>query len=79
MEKTAIKKALYKQNPKAQFEYIRKGKAYYWTFVNEYEEDGTFTSHRITFEIPVDDMGDADFFAEMESKLLQRWIIDQVE
>ena len=27
------------------------------------------------FEIPVSDMGDADFGAVMEAKLLNRWII----
>jgi hypothetical protein len=71
MEKNEIKKALYKQNPKAQFDYIRKGNAYYNTVVEDADSGSVF----VKFEIPVDDMGDADFFAEMESKLLQRWII----
>jgi len=28
----------------------------------------------VVFEIPVIDMGDADFFQEMDSKYLNRWI-----
>lgn len=71
MEKNEIKKALYKQNPTADFQYIRKGNAYYSTKIN-YQTPNEFL---VTFEIPVEDMGDADFFAEMESKLLQRWIM----
>lgn len=67
MEKNEIKKALYKQNPKAALDYIRKGNAYYFTVL----EDGT----KINFEVPVSDMGDADFFGDMDSKLLNRWIV----
>jgi len=73
MEKNEIKKALYKQNPTAKLDYIRKGNAYYSTVV-DYVVAG-MTGVLIRFEIPVEDMGDADFGAEMESKLLQRWII----
>jgi hypothetical protein len=75
MEKNEIKKALYKQNPIAKLDYIRKGNAYYYTYVNKHFDDGTFESHDVRFEIPINDMGDADFGAEMESKLLQRWIM----
>lgn len=67
MEKNEVKKALYKQNPKATFNFIRKGVAYYTTEINE-----TF---QIFFEIPVIDMGDADFESTMDAKLLIRWII----
>lgn len=62
-----IKKALYKQNPMASFEYIRKGLAYYRSNLN----DGTV----ISFEIPVSDMGDADFNNYIEAKYLIRWIV----
>ena len=65
MEKIEIKKALYKQKPKARIKFIRMGTAYYYADLEE---------KRIQFEIPVDDMGDADFLPEMEAKLLQRWI-----
>ena len=67
MEKNEVKKKLYKQNPKATFNFIRKGVAYYTTEINE-----TF---QIFFEIPVIDMGDADFESTMDAKLLIRWII----
>ena len=30
----------------------------------------------VFFEIPVDDMGDADFKSEMDAKLLNRWIVE---
>lgn len=62
-----VKKILYKENPKALLEYIRKGHAYYSSQLS----DGKF----ITFEIPIGDMGDADFRATMDGKLLIRWII----
>ena len=75
MEKNEIKKELYKQNPKAQLEYIRKGKAYYSTMISSEGSLGT-NGTMVTFEIPVEDMGDADFGIEMEAKLLQRWIME---
>ena len=71
MELNDIKKALYKQNPKAVLDYIRKGVAYYWTSL----EDGT----KITFVIPISDMGDADFLGHMDSKVLNRWIFIKKE
>ena len=66
MTKNEIKKDLYKQNPKALFKYIRKNVAFYETKL----ENGS----DVLFEIPVVDMGDADFFQEMEGKYLIRWI-----
>jgi hypothetical protein len=70
MEKNEIKKLLYKQNPIADFVMIRKGVAYYKTSVK-----GEENSFDVPFEIPVDDMGDADFHSKMEGKLLIRWIV----
>ena len=67
MTKNEIKKLLYKQKPDAHFKYIRKGSAYYYADLNE---------KRIQFEIPVNDMGDADFGRTMEAKLLNRWIVE---
>ena len=67
MNKTELKKALYKQKPKARFTYIRKGVAYYYADLEE---------ERVHFEIPVSDMGDADFGVEMDAKLLNRWIVE---
>ena len=65
MEKNEIKKALYKQKPQARFTMIRKGNAHYYADLEEM---------RVHFEIPVSDMGDADFLIEMDAKLLIRWI-----
>lgn len=65
MSNTEIKKALYKQKPEARIIYIRKGVAYYYADLKE---------KRVHFEIPVNDMGDADFLPRMEAKLLGRWI-----
>jgi hypothetical protein len=66
MEKNELKKLLYLNKPTAYLLYIRKGSAYYKCNVNDIE---------IMFDIPVTDMGDADFLPEMEAKLLARWIV----
>jgi hypothetical protein len=63
-----IKKELYKQKPKALFIRIRLGVAYYHTTLN----DGVI----VRFEIPIGDMGDADFVPTMDAQLLNRWIIN---
>lgn len=73
MNKTEIKKALYKQKPVAEFTHIRRGIAYYNTILRIEEEPYT---HSVFFEIPVDDMGDADFDKQMDANLLNRWIVD---
>ncbi len=69
--KTEIKKALYKQKPKAILQFIRLGIAYYQT--PNIEVDGE--QMVVKFEVPVSDMGEADFFPEMDAKLLNRWIV----
>jgi hypothetical protein len=69
MELNDIKKALYLQKPKAHLNYIRGGSAYYETYI---EVDGG--QDQILFEVPVDDMGDADYLPEMDAKLLIRYI-----
>jgi hypothetical protein len=56
MEKNEIKKALYKQNPKAEFKFIRKGVSYYLAII----ESENYEPVEIRFEVPVSDMGDAD-------------------
>ena len=66
MKLNEIKKELYKQNPKAHLDLIRKKKAYYLCALNE---------DTLVFEVPVDDMGDADFFPIMDAKLLIRYIV----
>jgi len=67
MDLNEIKKTLYKEKPFATFSHIRKGSAFYSTKL----EIGEI----ITFEIPIIDMGDADFFPIMDAKLLIRWIL----
>lgn len=66
MEKNDVVKSLYRQNPVAYFRFIRMGVAYYDCTL------GDFT--KIEFQIPVEDMGSADFFVEMDSKHFIRWI-----
>jgi hypothetical protein len=65
MNKNDIKKELYKNNPVATLAFLRKGTAHYKSNLGE---------STIAFSVPVADMGDADFFPEMDSKLLIRWI-----
>lgn len=71
---TEIKKLTYKQQPKAKFNHIRNGIAFYsfYIFPNSDEEQ----NGRVCFEchIPVNDMGDASFYPEMEAKFLLRWV-----
>lgn len=74
MDKNLIKKELYKQKPDAEFEFIRKGVAYYSALL--FEENGVDLIARVMFEIPVNDMGDADFHHTMDAKLLIRYIAD---
>jgi len=68
MEKNEIKKALYKENPQAVLKHIRKGVVYYSAHIAS-------TEQVVQFEVPVDDMGDADFLSNMDGKLLIRWIV----
>lgn len=67
MELNDIKKLLYKEKPLAHLRYIRKGVAYYGSiFSNDTIE--------VNFDVPVEDMGDADFLPVMDAKLLARYI-----
>ncbi len=65
MRTIEIKKALYRQKPQADLLYIRNEKALY---------EAQLSEQKIFFEIPVSDMGDADFLPIMDAKLLIRWI-----
>lgn len=69
MTNTEIKKALYKQKPIAEFEFIRVGVAYYSTTINNEGED-----FKVSFQVPVNDMGDSDYLPQMDAKLLNRYI-----
>lgn len=68
-----IKKELYKQKPTAELLYIRKGVAYYDAKI-KIEEEPIIKYKTIFFEVPVSDMGDADFTPTMDAKLLNRWL-----
>lgn len=75
MNLTEIKKELYKQKPSAELVFIRKGIAYYDATLR-IDDDGISAFKTIFFEIPVSDMGDADFTPTMDAKLLNRWLVD---
>lgn len=75
MNITEIKKQLYLQKPQATFKYIRKGNAYYTALIKLEQLDG-IKYNQINFEIPISDMGDADFTPTMDAKLLNRWIMN---
>lgn len=67
MEKNEVRKVLYKEKPVAKFDYIRKGLSFY---------SAESSMGKLRFEIPVSDMGDADFLPEMEAQYLFRWFAD---
>jgi len=67
MEKNEIKKALYKQKPEAKMIFIRNNIAYYCADLKE---------KRVDFEVPVNDMGNADFLPIMDAKHLIRWLVE---
>tara|TARA_R110000822_G_scaffold36734_10_gene103231 strand:+ start:3237 stop:3437 length:201 start_codon:yes stop_codon:yes gene_type:complete len=66
MTHNEIKKALYREKPTANLKYIRSGVAYYYAFVSD---------EAVDFEVPVSDMGDAEFYDEMEAHLMIRWLV----
>jgi hypothetical protein len=66
IRKNELKKLLYKNNPIAFFNKIRLGVAYYQTFIDD---------SVISFEVPINDMGEADFEVQMKAKYLVRWMI----
>ena len=70
MDNNEIKKSLLKNKNIAEFKFIRKGNAYYTT---ECFHEGKAVGE-IIFEIPVTDMGDADFGPTLPGQLLLRWI-----
>lgn len=72
-----IKKKFYKENPSAYLRYIRMGVAYYYVELNDISNvrpGDIYSSAMIEFEIPVNDMGNADFEPTMPAKHLLRWI-----
>ena len=73
MELNDIKKALYKQNPRARIQSKNDGIFCYIAPIT----DGTIdqeTKIEVRFEVPVVDMGIAEFHDVMDAKHLIRWI-----
>lgn len=68
MSTVEVKKALYKRNPTAFLKKIQYEKAYYTTSIEECALD---------FEVPCNDMGEAEFLPQMPAKLLIRWIVEK--
>lgn len=66
MTPTEIKKLLYKEKPLAQFSYAKKGYLIYQV---------SLKGEIIYFQIPFDDIGDAEFTPEMQSQLLIRYLL----
>jgi hypothetical protein len=66
MELNEIKKALYKQSPKAKLHLIKSGVAYYSALLSDETE--------VRFDVPFNEMGDVTFYALEEAKHLIRWI-----
>lgn len=71
MEKNEIKKELYRKKPMATLKFIKKGVAHYFTVLNINRIDSEY----VRFEVPVNDMGDADFYPRMDAKLLIRYLV----
>lgn len=67
MEKNEIKKALYKLNPYADIRKVSKNGIVYEATVGD--------NQKMTFLIPFNDLGDAEFHAIMQAKHLIRWLI----
>lgn len=84
MELNGIKKRLYKDNTTARFINIKKGIASYNAYFDVIERDSngeeqSWIPHLVHFAIPVEDMGDASFYRDMEAKHLIRWIVKEEE
>ncbi len=73
MTATDIKKALYKENPKANLTVAtRAGLTYFANLKTVAGENGLGD---VIFVVPFDDIGDAKFYPEMDAKLLTRWLL----
>lgn len=73
MNITEIKKELYRRKPTARLERIIKGSAIYRTDITwPYPDD-------LCFNVPIDDVGDAVLYPEMEAQLLIRYLSLETE
>lgn len=73
MNISEVKKRLYKENPVASLTTIKKGIIHYMAALPDTTDHGADV---IYFDVPVSDIGDAEFKAQMDSKHLNRWIVD---
>jgi hypothetical protein len=72
MDKTEIKKALYREKPLAIFDKLVKGvMTYRSTIKKDADED-----YDVYFNIPINDIGDAVFERFMNAQLLIRYIVE---
>lgn len=70
MELNEIKKLLYKRKPKANLVQVTKSVLNYIINIDD---------QVIQVLVPIEDIGDASFFPEMEAQLLIRWIVQPTE
>lgn len=71
-----IKKELYRQKPTAHLLYVRGGYIYYQSKLEINKEDEKELK-TVFFNVPIGDIGDADFTPTMDAKLLNRWLIQK--
>lgn len=69
MEKNEIKKALYKQNPRAELMNVTKERIFYIAKIQVEDQEKV-----LRFFIPLGDIEDAKFEWLMDAKLLIRWL-----
>ena len=67
MTLTQIKKALYKEKPTAKFNHTQDDFLYYKTVLSN--------DRVVDFKIPISEVGNTTFYADMEAQLLIRWIL----
>lgn len=76
MQLTEIKKALYKQKPKADLINVTKSGVLYITVISIEIEGGPTVRVPIRFLVPLEEIGDAVFGPQgVESQLLIRYIV----
>lgn len=76
MELNEIKKALYKQNVNARLVNVRKDGIVYETYADVLiPEHQLYESEKITFLVPLNEIGDVIFETFIPAKLLIRYIV----
>lgn len=73
MELNEIKKALYRENPKAYFKRANSESLVYEAIIDDFEAITKICF--LTFIVPIEEIGDATFETEMPAKLLIRYIV----